>query len=111
MTTIFGKIISGELPAEIVYEDDDVLAIKDIHPHAPIHFLIMPKKEFKNLQSVGEKDLHLIGAVVRVAQILAAEYGIQDGYRLLTNNGPSAGQTVYHLHFHLLGGRDLGALG
>lgn len=108
---IFKKIIERELPAEIVYENDKVIAIKDKYPNAPVHLLIIIKKEFKNLQSVPPEDLHLITEVVTVAQKLAEEYGIADGYRLLTNNGPSAGQTIFHLHFHLLGGRSLGAMG
>jgi histidine triad (HIT) family protein len=111
MTTIFGKIIKGELPAEIVFENEHLIAIKDIHPATPVHLLIMPKKEIKDLQSLKEEDFWLLGEVIKAAQILAKEFGIADGYRLLTNNGPTAGQTVFHLHFHLIGGRQLGALG
>lgn len=111
MTTIFGKIISRELPAEIVYENEHILAIKDIHPAAPVHLLIMPKKEIKDIQSLEPEDYWLLGEVVKVAQILAEEFKVSDGYRLLTNNGSLAGQTIFHLHFHLLGGRHLGMLG
>lgn len=111
MTTIFGKIIKGELPAEIVFENDQVIAIKDLYPQAPVHLLIMPKKEIKGLQDLKEGDLGLIAECIKVAQQLAIEYDIADGYRLLTNNGSKAGQSVFHLHFHLLGGRHLGALG
>ncbi|MCB1111193.1 MAG: histidine triad nucleotide-binding protein [Chlamydiales bacterium] len=111
MTTIFGKIINRELEADIVYEDEHVIAIKDINPAAPVHLLIIPKKEIPRIQEMGEHDLYLLGHVVQVAQKLAKEYNIEEGYRLLTNNGPDAGQTIFHLHFHLLGGRRLGVLG
>ena len=110
MSTVFGKIIKRELPAEIIYEDDKVIAIKDIHPVAPIHILIMPKQEFKNLQHLSKEHLGLIGHIVAVAQGLAKEYKIEDNYRFLTNNGEKAGQSVWHLHFHLIGGRQLGLL-
>jgi histidine triad (HIT) family protein len=110
MTTIFGKIIRNEIPAEKVFENDHIVAFKDINPAAPIHILIVPKKEIKDLQSVTSEDLPLIGEIIVVAQSLAARYGIIDGYRLITNNGMLAGQTVFHLHFHLIGGKVLGAL-
>lgn len=111
MTTIFERIIKGEIPAEKVYEDDKILAIKDIHPAAPVHILIMPKKHIPDLQSMKEEDYPLLGEIVRVAQKLAAENNILGGYRLLTNNGPGVGQTIFHLHFHLLGGRTIYELG
>jgi len=110
MTTIFGKIIAGEIPAEKVYEDDHILAIKDINPKAPVHILIIPKKEIPDIQSVTEEDLPLIGEVIRVAQKLAKENDILEGYRLLVNNGPLAGQSIFHLHFHLIGGSKLGPM-
>lgn len=110
MSTIFGKIISGALPAEKIFENDRIVAIKDIHPVAPVHILIIPKKEIKDLQSMTRKDMELLSEIVEVAQRLAEEFEIIDGYRLLTNNGPLAGQTIFHLHFHLIGGRHLGAL-
>lgn len=108
--SIFSKIIRGELPADKVFENDRIVAFKDINPAAPIHILIVPKKEIPDLQSVTAEDLPLIGEVVTVAQTLAERFEITDGYRLLTNNGALAGQTVFHLHFHLIGGRKLGAL-
>lgn len=111
MTTTFGRIISGEIPAEKVFENERILAIKDIHPAAPVHLLIMPKKEIQDLQSLKPEDLPLIAEIISVAQQLAEKYGIADGYRLLTNNGPEAGQTIFHLHFHLIGGRHLLHLG
>jgi histidine triad (HIT) family protein len=109
--SIFAKIIKGELPAEKVFENERILAIKDIHPTAPTHIVIISKKEIPDLQSVTEEDLPLIGEIIKVAQELAERYKITDGYRLITNNGSYAGQTVFHLHFHLIGGRKLGALG
>lgn len=110
MTTIFDKIIQGEIPSDKVFENERILVIKDINPVAPIHFLIIPKKAIPDLQSVKNEDLALIGEMVTVAQELAIRYEIEDGYRLLTNNGSLAGQTIFHLHFHLIGGRKLGAL-
>lgn len=108
--SIFSRIIAGELPADKVFENERIVAFKDINPSAPIHILIVPKKEIPDLQSVSAEDLPLIGEIVSVAQTLAERFEITDGYRLLTNNGASAGQTVFHLHFHLIGGRKLGAL-
>jgi histidine triad (HIT) family protein len=110
MTTIFGKIIAGELPCDKVFENERILVIKDINPAAPIHLLIIPKKEIKDLQSATSEDLALVTECISVAQQLADRYDISDGYRLITNNGSTAGQTVFHLHFHLIGGRTLGAL-
>ena len=111
MSTVFELIIEGKLPCKKVYEDEHILAIEDIHPAAPVHILIMPKKAIRDLQSLESKDYHLLGHIVAVAQKLAKQFKIEDGYRLLTNNGPNAGQSVFHLHFHLLGGRSLGHLG
>lgn len=108
--TVFGRIIQGDLPCEKVFENERILAIKDINPAAPVHILIMPKKEIKNLQALKKEDLPLMGEIVEVAQRLAIEFEIEEGYRLLTNNGEEAGQTVFHLHFHLIGGRRMHAL-
>lgn len=110
MNTIFGKIITRELPAEIVFENERLIAIKDINPAAPVHLLIMPKKEIYSIQKATEDDLKLLPEVFTVAQQLAEEFGVADNYRLLTNNGTKAGQTIFHLHFHLIGGRQLGAM-
>jgi len=110
MTTIFSKIIKGELPADKVFENDRIIAIKDIHPVAPIHLLIISKKEIPDLQSVESEDLPLVAEMISVAQDLARQFGIADGYRLITNNGSNAGQIIFHLHFHLIGGRKLGPL-
>jgi len=108
--TVFGKIINRELPADIVFENERILAIKDINPAAPVHLLIMPKKEIPSVQEISEDDLPLIGEIVQVAMELAKEFGVETGYRLLTNNGSSAGQTIFHLHFHLIGGKNLGPM-
>jgi histidine triad (HIT) family protein len=110
MTTIFAKIIKGELAAEKVFENERILAIKDLYPKAPVHLLIMPKKEFANLQSVPAEDLGLISEIAAVAQQLAKEFHIEEGYRLIANNGKDAGQVIFHLHFHLKGGRPLGGM-
>lgn len=111
MATLFEKIIKGEIPSEKVFENERIIAIKDIHPVAPVHILIITKKVIPNLQSLSTEDLPLVSEVISVAQQLAQEFGIAEGYRLLSNNGPSAGQSIFHLHFHLLGGRTLGHLG
>ena len=109
--TIFGKIIRGELPAEKVFENERILAIRDKYPAAPVHILILPKKEIRCLQELKTEDLPLMTEIIQLAQKLAEEFGIADGYRLLTNSGEEAGQTVFHLHFHLIGGRRLLHLG
>jgi len=107
MTTIFGKIIAGELPAEKVFENERVLVIKDKFPVAPVHLLIMPKKEIARIQDVTGEDYQLIVEMVQVAQKLAREFGIEEGYRLVVNNGEEGGQVIFHLHFHLIGGKQL----
>lgn len=103
--TIFKKIIDRELPADIVYEDDRCLAFRDINPAAPTHVLVIPKKEVPSLDDLAEADAELIGHLVLVAKKLAGE--LSGGYRLVVNCGPDAGQSVDHLHFHLLGGRAM----
>lgn len=112
MTTVFEKIIAGELPSQKVFENERILAIKDIAPVAPVHILIIPKKPIPCLQDVTAEDLPLITEIVKVAQALAKEFDIAEGYRLVTNNGEEGGQVIFHLHFHLIGGRQLsGSLG
>lgn len=108
--TIFGKIIDGEIPSQKVFENERILAIKDIHPVAPVHLLIITKKEIPSIQALEKEDLSLMGEIIAVAQKLAEEFGVEDNYRLLTNNGEEAGQTIFHLHFHLIGGRPLGPM-
>ena len=111
MSTLFEEIIEGKRPAEKVFENERIIAIKDIAPAAPVHLLIITKKVIPDIQSMEPEDYPLLGEVVAVAQKLAKEFGVEKGYRLLTNNGPSAGQSIWHLHFHLIGGRGLGRLG
>ncbi len=110
MSTIFGQIIEGKLPAEKVFENDRILVIKDIHPVAPVHLLIIPKKEIAMMQVAESDDLKLLPEIFAVAQQMAEKFGVADGYRLLVNNGEMAGQTIFHLHFHLIGGRRLGPM-
>jgi len=109
-SNIFADIIEKKLPAEIVFENDKVLAIKDKYPQAPVHILIMPKKGYKDLQSLPKEEMGILADIVICAQELAAKYNVADEYRLLTNNGREAGQTIFHLHFHLIGGRRLGPM-
>ncbi|MBS4163863.1 HIT-like protein [Candidatus Protochlamydia amoebophila] len=111
MTTVFGKIIKGELSAEKIFENERIIVIKDLYPVAPVHLLIIPKKEIPNLQSIQQEDLELVSEIVVIAQQLAKQFNIEEGYRLITNNGTMAGQVIFHLHFHLIGGRQLGSLG
>lgn len=107
MTTVFGKIVRGELPCQKVFENERILAFKDIAPKAPVHVLIIPKKEIPNFQSVSLEDMSLVTEMLIIAQQIAKELGIDKGYRLVTNNGKGGGQVVDHLHFHLLGGKTL----
>jgi len=109
--TIFMQIIEGKIPSKKVYEDDHILVIEDIHKVAPVHLLIIPKKAYKGLQDVPPQELGILAEVGRVTQLMAKEWDLLDGYRLLTNNGEEAGQTIFHLHFHLIGGRRLMHLG
>lgn len=110
MSTIFKLIIEGKIPSTKVFENERILAIEDIHPIAPVHILIMPKKQIANIQAMEPHDYPLLGEMVQVAQRIAEEKEIADGYRLLTNNGPDGGQTIFHLHFHLIGGKVLGPM-
>ncbi len=107
MTSIFSKIIQGQIPCTKIFENQHVIAFNDIAPQAPVHVLIVPKKEIAKLQDLEESDLYLLSEVVKAAQIIAEKLGVEEGYRLITNNGKEAGQTVFHLHFHLLAGKPL----
>jgi histidine triad (HIT) family protein len=106
--TIFGKIIRREIPAAIVYEDDLCLAFKDVNPQAPVHVLIIPKQPLPHLAAATSEDQMLLGHLLLTAKDLAVTLGLDKGYRLVINNGENGGQTVYHLHLHLLGDRALG---
>ncbi len=107
--TIFKKIIDKEIPSDIVYEDDLCLAFRDITPQAPVHILVIPKKEIKSVSDIKEEDIPLVGHIFCVIRKLAEELGIaSDGYRVVSNCGANACQTVPHLHFHVIGGRPFG---
>ncbi len=105
---VFCKIAAGDIPAEILYRDDNVIAFRDIHPMAPIHLLIIPRKHIPSLTELSESELPLMGDMVRTANQMAKREGIaESGYRLVINCGKQGGQLVPHLHMHLLGGRQL----
>ena len=106
--TIFKKLIDREIPAQIAYEDDLCLAFHDIAPKAPTHVLVIPKKEIPSLAAASDEDVQLLGHLLRVARDLAKQLGLTNGYRVVANCGPDGGQSVDHLHLHLLGGRPLG---
>lgn len=111
MPTIFSKIIAKEIPATIVYQDELVTAFKDISPAAPVHILIIPNKEIPSTNDVQVEDEQMLGHLFTVAKQVAKEQGVaESGYRLIVNNGSDAGQEVFHLHVHLIGGRKLGPL-
>ena len=104
--TIFTKIIAGEVPADIVYEDDLALAFRDIAPQAPVHVLVIPRRPITSISAMTEDDSALVGHLLNVCRMVAESEGIaKSGFRIVTNNGTEGGQTVDHLHFHVLGGR------
>ena len=104
---VFCKIINKEIDSSIVFEDDDVLAINDINPLAPVHILLMPKKHIANLDDMQESDQGLLGYRQFRAREIARQVGLDGNFRLMTNCGEKAGQRVFHLHYHLLGGKDM----
>ena len=105
--TIFKRIIDREIPAQIVHEDELCLAFVDVSPQAPTHILLIPKKEIASLDQVADEDAALMGHLIVTIRKLAAQLKLEDGYRVVANCGPNAGQSVDHLHFHILGGRSL----
>ena len=107
MSTIFKKIIDKEIPAKIIFEDDRCLAFHDVAPQAPTHVLVIPKKEIASLADLEDSDADLVGHLFVVMRNLASELGLETGYRVVVNSGRDGGQSVDHLHFHLLGGRQL----
>ncbi len=113
MSCVFCQIISGKIPSDIVYQDEEITAFRDIEPQAPVHILIVPKKHIGALGDISHEDATIIGEMTLVANKLAEQEGIsQRGYRVVVNSGPEGGQAVSHLHMHLLGGRQLsGQLG
>lgn len=106
--TIFSKIIDREIPAEILFEDDCCLAFRDNNPQAPTHFLMIPKKPIRSLAAASDEDADLLGHLMRAIARTAVDQGLTDGYRVVTNVGRDGGQSVDHLHFHVLGGRQMG---
>ena len=103
--TIFGKIIRGEIPSEFLYEDEHCIAINDINPQAPVHVLVIPRRSIPRLVDATESDQALLGHLMLVAAKLAEQLGVDDAFRLVVNNGADAGQTVFHLHLHIIAGR------
>ncbi|GHT23990.1 histidine triad nucleotide-binding protein [Planctomycetales bacterium] len=106
--TIFKRIIDKEIPAKIVYEDSLCLAFHDVNPQAPVHVLLIPKREIASTNDLTDEDAPLLGHLYSVIRKLVKELGLTKGYRVITNCGDEGGQTVHHLHFHILGGRQLG---
>lgn len=109
MDCLFCKIVAGEIPSTKVYEDDQVLAFKDIAPAAPVHVLFIPKEHIAGVREISADNAAVVAHIFTVIPQVAKELGITD-YRVVSNNGPEAGQTVHHLHFHLLGGATLGGM-
>lgn len=105
--TIFSKIIRKEIPADIIYEDDRAIAFRDISPQAPVHILVIPKKTIPQLADADAEDAVLLGHLLMTVKQVAEREGLQDGYRVVINTGADGGQTVSHLHLHLLGGRTM----
>lgn len=105
MSTIFSKIIRREIPADIVYEDELCLAFRDVNPQAPVHVLVIPKKEIPRLADATDEDQAVLGHLMIAAGKIARQLGVDNAFRLVTNNGVAAGQSVFHLHLHILAGR------
>jgi histidine triad (HIT) family protein len=104
--TIFGKIISGEIPSELLYEDEHCVVINDINPQAPVHVLIIPRQGISRLADAQDTDQALLGHLMLVAGKVARQLGVDEAFRLIINNGAEAGQTVFHLHLHIIAGRE-----
>jgi len=109
--SIFTRIINGEIPAEFVYKDDVCVAIRDIHPVAPVHILIIPREPLVSTYEVTDENQHILGHMMRVAAKIAEQENIRNGFRLIINNGEDARQEVMHLHMHLIAGQKLGSIG
>lgn len=108
MDCLFCSIIAGEIPAEIIYQDDQAIALRDINPQAPTHVLVLPREHMESLDDASQKDEALLGHLLRVAARLANEQGLSEsGYRTVINTGAGVGQSVFHLHLHVLGGRSM----
>ncbi|MDR3629468.1 MAG: histidine triad nucleotide-binding protein [Desulfocapsaceae bacterium] len=105
---LFCKIAAGQIPVEKLYEDDDMVAFWDIEPHAPKHFLVVPRRHIVNPSAMTAEDDALVGKLLRVAGLIAAEQGVGDGFRAVINNGFESGQRIFHIHVHIMGGRPMG---
>lgn len=105
--SLFTKILRKEIPGDIVYEDNECFAIKDINPQAPVHLLIIPKKLIAKVSDANDEDRELLGSLLLASKKIAKKFNLDDNYRLVVNNGAKAGQTVFHIHIHLLGGKSL----
>ncbi len=105
--TLFQRIMDREIPGDIIYEDDECIALRDINPQAPVHVLVVPRKPIKSLDDLTEEDAPLVGHLFLVAKKVAASEGLENGYRMVFNNGVDANQTVDHIHLHLIGGRKM----
>ena len=105
--TLFTRIIDGEIPGQFVYQDDDLVAIRDINPAAPVHVLVIPRKPIPSLAELEEGDAELVGKLMLAVSRIAREEGLSQGYRVVINTGDEGGQTVPHLHIHILGGRQM----
>jgi len=105
--TLFQKIIDGDIPGEFVYEDEKCVVLRDIDPQAPVHLLVIPRKPVPRLAEAEEEDAELLGHLMLVARTIAAREGLEGGFRVVINNGENGGESVPHLHVHLLGGRSL----
>lgn len=109
---LFCKIVAGQIPSSKIYEDEHVLAFHDIHPQAPVHALVIPKKHLASVNELSSEDSAMLGHAFAAIQQVAQKTGIaESGFRVITNTGKDSGQVVFHLHFHVLGGRNLGSLG
>lgn len=107
MDCIFCKIIIGDIPANLIYEDERVIAFNDINPQAPVHFLVIPKEHIKSANFINDDNKELIGHIIFIASKIAKEAGLEEGYRIINNCGDDGGQTVDHIHFHVLGSRKM----
>ena len=106
--SIFTKIKNKEIPGNVIYEDDKCFALEDINPQAPVHILIIPHKEIAKISDSTPEDKELLGHLLLVSKTIAQKYELENNYRLIINNGAGAGQSVFHIHVHLMGGRSLG---
>ncbi len=107
MDCVFCKIANNEIPSKKIYEDEEIVAFNDLEPQAPVHILIIPKEHIENTNHISERNCDIIGKIFMVAAKIAKEYHLENGYRIVNNCGQDGGQTVKHLHFHLMGGRKM----